>query len=113
MNLSSLNLCWGRFLRAPSTLFASVALVVLLWTTSASGQAQCGKYEEFVKDLAQQYGEEPRYTALTNAGWTFELYTSEKTKTWTILIINPKGLTCIGGAGVNWQVIEYLPGERA
>jgi len=98
---------------ASSYLFACAFAITLLWPSSAVGQTQCGKRQDFVDQLKTQYGEERRYIATTNSKWLFEVFVSEEGKTWTILVTEPKGTSCIGGAGENWESAGRLPGEKA
>lgn len=62
----------------------------------------CGERDDVLTKLASNYHEEPVSVALTSDGQLLEVLKSEK-MTWSILITNPNGVTCLVAAGESWQ----------
>jgi hypothetical protein len=84
-----------------SSLFAGAA--------SASDVPACGPRPQLVQAMKQMFDEQPRATGLISTNELFELFVSPQ-GTWTILVTNPHGVSCIAAAGDNW---EPKPGEVA
>ena len=68
----------------------------------AAAQSACGKREEIVKIIMNKYKEVPRALAIAGQSNLLEVYASEK-GSWTILITQPQGSTCIVAAGQSWE----------
>ena len=47
------------------------------------------------------WGENPPASAAKN----LQLYVSQETGTWTLLSTSPSGVSCIVGAGENWEIL--------
>ncbi|MFN3614512.1 MAG: hypothetical protein ACK4WC_08130, partial [Rubrimonas sp.] len=50
-----------------------------------------------------KYGETRRAAGLQNRGSVTEIFASEKTGTWTIIVTRPDGVACAVAAGEAWQ----------
>ncbi|MEX3011024.1 hypothetical protein [Hoeflea sp. TYP-13] len=74
----------------------------------------CGDRTKLLKALSEKYKESPKALGLSATGKAmFEVYTS-KTGTWTILMTNTSGVTCIMAAGHSWEeAIEVAEGPQA
>ena len=70
--------------------------------------AVCGDRMALLKKLAGSYEETPRSIALAANGSVIEVTRSDK-GTWTILLTNPRGITCLMAAGTNWEPIKQIP----
>ena len=88
-----------------------LAVAFTLLATAAGAQGVCGSQDQFVKGLAQQYGEETRFTALSNGGRLIQIFVNAETGSWTAIAINPDGSACMIDAGGDAEVIA--PGEPA
>lgn len=77
------------------TLFASL-------TASAEAQSRCGPHGEIIKVLAGKYQENRRALGLINEKAVMEVYISPK-GTWTMLVTDQRGLTCVVAAGDSWE----------
>ena len=58
---------------------------------------------EVVAKLARRYGETLRSIGHERADGVVEVYASEKTGTWTILVTRPDGMSCLLAAGERWE----------
>jgi hypothetical protein len=80
---------------AIGTLHSSMAL-------PAHAQGQCGPRDQVVKVLNAKYKESQRALGLINEKAMMEVYISP-TGTWTMVITNHVGVTCILAAGESWD----------
>lgn len=78
-------------------------------TANAGDVPPCGPRAQLVQAMKQMFDERPSATGLISANELFELFVSPA-GTWTILVTNPQGISCIAAAGDNW---EPKPGEVA
>lgn len=76
--------------------------------SSASAQFPCGDRNDFVKTLDDKYHEEQRALGIANQTNLVELFVSKKS-TWTIMVTQPTGKTCIIAAGNSWEDLPPLP----
>jgi hypothetical protein len=83
---------------------AAIAGVALAGSFAGAAEAaqKCGKHEDIVKVLASKYQESRRAMGLVSAQSVMEIYMSPK-GTWTMLVSNTKGESCIVAAGEAWQ----------
>jgi hypothetical protein len=52
--------------------------------------------------LSRDFAETPRLAALTGAGMTMELWTSDKTGSWTVVHHGQDGISCVVSTGMDW-----------
>jgi hypothetical protein len=82
----------------------STATAVFLFPVLASAAPLlCGERNDVLTKLAADFRERPASVALTNDGQLLEVLKSDSKLTWTILITNPDGVTCLVAAGESWQ----------
>ena len=101
-----------RALKA-SFLAAAFLLVTVLSPLArpATAQEVCILRDAAFQHLEQQYGEHPVGRGLAQAGKTMvELLTSDQ-GTWTIVITNVKGETCVLASGEAWTKTKIKLGE--
>ncbi len=67
-----------------------------------SAAQQCASHEKMVKLLSKRFSEIPKAIGLVGKKRVMEVYVSEE-GTWTILVTNSGGQTCILAAGNNWE----------
>lgn len=72
----------------------------------AAAQMMCGQRTEIVNQLAAKFGETRRSVGLAEGRGVIEVYASEKTGSWTILLTNTEGTACLMAAGEAFQVEE-------
>lgn len=74
--------------------------------TSASAQTMaCGSREEMTDRLKRGFGEAQTGLGLISAAQILEVWSSEETGTWTILMTDPEGQTCMVAAGEAWKTV--------
>ena len=92
------------------------ATVWAAFSFSAHAQQQCSTRERALDFLAERYGESPVAAGVTSTGKLIELLRSgpgAAADTWTIVITDPKGLTCLLSAGEGWrELAPAAPDER-
>lgn len=84
---------------------AIAALGVVMIQPSHSASV-CGKREQLLNALNRDYKEAPIARALTASGNMLEIIASDKTGTFTVLITEPSGRTCVVEAGTSWQPLK-------
>ncbi len=98
-------------MRIISSLIA--ASVLFLSATSANAQQVCAPRDRAVVQLEKQFEENVSGRGLTlNGKKMFELFISEK-GSWTMLISDPQGRSCVVASGEYWQGITALVGDPA
>ena len=85
----------------------SLTTVVALSATADAG-VPCGVRADIIKMLSDKYSEKPRAMAIAGQTNLVEIFTS-KAGSWTMLVTQPKGTSCIVGAGQSW---EDIPEEK-
>jgi hypothetical protein len=73
----------------------------------------CGPYDTIAERLSVEYDEQPTGRGLDSKGLLLELWASEKTGTWTALVVRPDGIACVAQAGEGWGPVTASepPGE--
>ena len=88
---------------------AAVMLFVMSPVPAAvAGSPQCAPRPEFLKQLSKQFHEEPVALGLTNNGSIIEVLTSDDGSTWTIMISQPNGSSCLVAAGEGWEAMKRV-----
>lgn len=77
-------------------------LLVLGAATGASAQTVCNPRAEILTQLSDRYKEAPTGMGLTASGQVLELLSSEN-GTWTIIVTNPQGVSCVLAVGEAWE----------
>lgn len=93
-----------RFAFAP-VVGAAIVLIGLSATLPAAAQSQraCGERDRIVERLASKYGETRQSIGLNHNNGVLEVFASDETGTWTILITMPTGMACLLAAGESWD----------
>ena len=87
--------------------FAAAALIA---TVARAQGAQCGERTAVVERLASGYGEARQSVGLAANNSMIEVYASDATGTWTIVVTTAAGMTCLVASGTNYQLVaETLP----
>lgn len=82
----------------PALMLPALAGIVLP-AAPAAAQMICGKRGDMVRQLDEKYGETRQSMGLSEGQGVVELYASEETGSWTILLTSPQGTTCLMAAG--------------
>jgi hypothetical protein len=91
--------------KASPLLRAAIALALLAATPAANAEEAraCAERTTVVQRLEERFGETLRSLGLHQGDAVVEIYSSEATGTWTILMTRPDGKTCLLAAGQLWQ----------
>ena len=77
--------------------------VMTLGSLEAAAQSACSPRTDVVGHLAKKYGEAPVAIGVTNKGGLVEVLTSNDGNTWTIIVSQPNGTSCMVAAGEGWR----------
>lgn len=91
-----------RLLRAAATLAFSL-LAPLAQAQSQSQTRPCAERNAVVERLAERYGETLQSMGMHANNGLLEVYASDATGTWTILVTTPDGTACMIAAGEMWE----------
>lgn len=92
------------------------ALFALLVAGSLSGfaaeanaqQNRCAERESIVTRLESSYGETQQSIGLSQQNGMLEVYASKDTGTWTILVTNPNGVSCLVASGQAFETLAAV-----
>ena len=70
----------------------------------ASAAAPCGSHDTVAKQLTTKYKEARRIMGVINAKAVMEIFMSPQ-GTWTVLVTDTSGTTCIIATGQDWQEV--------
>lgn len=93
--------------RCALTAAAIAALAGSLSTAALAQQMVCGERQHLVSHLGRAYSEQPANVGVAATGNLIEVLTSDG-GTWTILVTDPKGVTCVVAAGESWETLPRL-----
>lgn len=74
--------------------------LMLASVNTVAGHEVCGKRTDIVEALGKQFGESVRFEGITKDGQFLELLYSDKSGTYTAVMTNAGGLTCVIGSGI-------------
>ncbi len=92
----------------------AAAALFLAATTSAKAQTRpnCGPRDAVIKKLADRYGETRQSVGIGSNNSMVEMFASDDTGSWTILVTMPTGLSCLVASGQAFEeVAEALPAK--
>lgn len=72
-------------------------------TASFAQGASCADRTLIVERLSNKYGETRQSAGLNQNNGMVEVFASDDTGTWTILVTMPNGMSCLMAAGKAWQ----------
>ncbi|WP_397545201.1 hypothetical protein [Roseovarius carneus] len=92
-------------------LSAALAMASLCATQiSAQSGPRCAPREVVVEHLATEYGESRQSIGLGANNAVMEIFASESSRTWTIIVTTASGLTCLMASGLAFETLaEALP----
>lgn len=84
-----------------------------LATHQAFGQeaAQCGPRDAILAQISQGYGETRLGIGLAANQTAVEVFASDQTGTWTILVTLANGTSCLLASGDNYEPLNEHPGR--
>ncbi|MGE0162634.1 MAG: hypothetical protein AB7S71_05795 [Dongiaceae bacterium] len=75
-------------------------------TTATAAQEICGARADLLEELTKRYHEAPAAVGLANSGVLVEVLTADNGSTWTIIVSQPNGTSCLVAAGKEWQELK-------
>jgi hypothetical protein len=81
------------------------AMMVSFQVTEASAQNACFERGALIKHLDGKFKEAPVAAGLAANGSVLEVFTSPDGVTWTIVLTQPNGATCVMASGESWMGI--------
>ena len=74
----------------------------LMIASGARAEPVCAEHQKIVDQLTNRYGETRQSLGLATNGSVVEVFASDA-GTWTILVTDADGRTCLAAAGEAWQ----------
>lgn len=76
--------------------------------------ASCADHDMIIGQLSHDFGERQQMAGLSAGGQLVELYGAEETGTWTIIVTEPSGITCLLSSGDYFQRYddELTPAQK-
>ncbi|MBW9065197.1 hypothetical protein JNB71_17985 [Rhizobium herbae] len=91
--------------------FALMALALTAYPAAAQPVLNCAEHSKIVEFLGSHYSETLQAIGLINDAAILEVYVS-KGGSWTILVTNVSGRSCVVFAGQNWETLPIGPGLK-
>ena len=103
-----MRLTWiaAALFAATFTLGPSGAMAQSQAPTQAQRQ-QCDERTKVLGHLAKKYQEAPVAIGVTSTGGLVEVLSTGDGNTWTIIVSNPNGVSCLLAAGEGWRAIHF------
>ncbi len=87
------------------TLSSALILGAFAFAPMASAQQNCAPREAVVERLSGKYSERLAGGGLQNADTLLEVWASDTTGSFTILITHANGMSCVVSSGHNWNTV--------
>ena len=102
--------------RYKTAILSALVLIIgsSLFAPAASAQPVCGSHGTVSDKLKESYAEAPVSMGVTLGGGVIEVYASPK-GTWTLVITQPNGVSCLIAAGQDWEELpkqEMISGAK-
>lgn len=97
----------GRATAAPLAAAILLGAVAAVPTPARADPQICGARTEILAELTKRYSEAPVAVGLANSGVLVEVLSSDKGATWTIIVSQPNGTSCLVAAGKEWQDMPH------
>lgn len=82
---------------------STIVAAAILPATAGAAPTFCGARGDVLMKLASDFREQPTSAALTSDGQLLEVLRSDSDMTWSIILTNPDGLSCLVATGESWQ----------
>ena len=76
--------------------------------TAFAAPVSCGPRAELLEELAKRFSEAPVAVGLASSGALVEVLTNGSGSTWTIIVSQPNGTSCLVAAGESWQELRRV-----
>jgi len=87
-----------------------IALLGSMQATAAEAQGSlvCAPRAQLLDQLSSKYKEVPLAAGLSSSGSLIEVLTSDNGSTWTIMVSQPNGSSCLVAAGEGWEELKRV-----
>ena len=92
---------------------ALITGLVVVAAPSVHAQGNCAPREAVIERLESKYAERLKGGGLQNAETLLEVWASEKTGSFTVLLTHANGVSCIVSSGDNWNTVIATIGETS
>jgi hypothetical protein len=96
------------FAKAASAAAVVAAILGMPATAEAASSGLCGSRTQLLDQLSKRYKEEPVALGVTSNGSLVEVLTSDQGSTWTIMISQRNGASCLVAVGEGWEEIQRV-----
>ncbi len=83
--------------------FAIAVAAAGMAAAPAHAQTSCAPRDTVLDRLQSSFGEALAAGGLQSQSQVLEVWASQDTGTWTVLMTNANGLTCVVASGTNWH----------
>jgi hypothetical protein len=91
------------------TLGLGVGLILLATHSLHAQGTNCGTRARVLEHLQGSYGERRQAAGLAGEAQMVEVFASDDTGTWTILVTSASGVTCMIAAGAAFEIVPPPP----
>ena len=91
--------------------FTALLIASLAPGPAAEAQTACGPRDQLVTKLEDGYGESRLGAGLRGSASIFEIWASASSGTWTILVTNTEGISCVMASGESWHDMPVLSAD--
>ena len=85
---------------------AAMAAMSAAFVPASAQVGACGDGAGLIGHLEKEWGEDIAALALEDRGGLVQILTNPETGTWSLLVTQPSGLTCLMMSGQAWEAIE-------
>jgi hypothetical protein len=94
----------------------SLALLVgqpaLADPAASVGFRGCGTHDEVTGWLERQFGEAPLVSGRQGDGHLLEIFAAKSGDSWTVVVTDPDGESCITSEGIELELVRPFPGDQ-
>src|SRR5262245_26284258 len=94
--------------RAVSAVMFLALAIGMPGTANAASSGLCGSRTQLLDQLSKRYQEVPVALGVTSNGSLVEVLTSDRGSTWTIMISQPNGASCLVAVGEGWEELKRV-----
>jgi hypothetical protein len=93
---------------------AALIIWLAVGVEPALAAPQCDQRGNVLRGFAEKYREAPVALGVTSGGNLIEVLATGDGATWSLIITDPQGLTCLVASGEGWRTsIAVLPGSES
>jgi hypothetical protein len=83
---------------------STIIAIAIATPIGAAAQQNCSTWDQVTGHLAQEYSETQQNYAMGASGALVEMYANTVTGSWSLLVTQPGGATCLIGSGFGFQI---------